>query len=92
MWQTYYASVLGCDPLTTGKHLGVTGVVRFVGNFLGVIRTIIAGVWVAFFQECQQSSCGQATLETALQKMGYKQLNIRKGVCLVNNTVQAAFW
>ena len=68
MPRTYYASVLGCDPLTTGKHLGVTGVVWFVGNFLG------------------------ATLETALQKMGYKQLNIRKGVCLVNNTVQAAFW
>ena len=26
-----------------------------------VIRTIIAGVWVAFFQECQQQSCGQDT-------------------------------
>ena len=25
-----------------------------------VSRTIIAGIWVAFFQECQQLSCGQA--------------------------------
>ena len=24
-----------------------------------VSRTIIAGVWLAFFQECQQRSCGQ---------------------------------
>ena len=24
-----------------------------------VRRTILAGIWVAFFQECQQSSCGQ---------------------------------
>ena len=22
-------------------------------------RTIIGGIWVAFFQECQQQSCGQ---------------------------------
>ncbi len=26
-----------------------------------VTRTIIAGIWVAFFQECQQWSCGQVT-------------------------------
>ena len=30
-------------------------VVFFDGNPL----PIIAGIWVAFFQECQQSSCGQ---------------------------------
>ena len=63
---SYYAAVLGCDALTTGKHLAVTGVVRFVGNFAG------------------------ATLETTLQKMGFQQLNIRKGVCLINNTIQGA--
>jgi fucose permease len=62
---TYYASVLGCDALATGKHLAVTGVVRFVGNFLG------------------------ATLETSLQKLGIKQLTIRRSVCLINNTIQA---
>lgn len=67
VWQSYYAAVLGCDPLTTGKHLAVTGIVRFVGNFLG------------------------ATLETTLQKLGFKQLDIRKRVCLVNNTLQAGF-
>jgi hypothetical protein len=65
--QSYYAAVLGCDAVTTGKHLAVTGVVRFIGNFLG------------------------ATLETTLQKLGFKQLNIRKSVCLVNNTLQAGF-
>lgn len=53
--------------MTTGKHLAATGVVRFVGNFLG------------------------ATLETTLQKLGFKQLDIRKRVCLVNNTLQAGF-
>ena len=62
---TYYASVLGCDAIETGKHLAVTGVVRFIGNFMG------------------------ATLETVLQRMGFRQINIRKGVCLVNNTIQA---
>jgi hypothetical protein len=65
--QSYYAAVLGCNAVTTGKHLAVTGVVRFIGNFLG------------------------ATLETTLQKLGFKQLNIRKSVCLVNNTLQAGF-
>ena len=29
---------------------------------LAVSRTIVAGIWVAFFQECQQSSCGQGLL------------------------------
>ena len=29
-----------------------------------VSRTIIAGVWVAFFQECQQQSCEQAGVIT----------------------------
>ena len=24
-------------------------------------RTIVAGIWVAFFQECQRQPCGQAT-------------------------------
>lgn len=62
---TYYATVLGCDAVTTGKHLAVTGVVRFIGNFLG------------------------ATLETTLQRMGIKQLTIRRGVCFINNFIQA---
>ena len=58
--------MLGCDARTTGAHLAVTGVVRFVGNFMG------------------------ATLETTLQKLGIKQLTIRRGVCLINNAIQAA--
>ena len=29
---------------------------------LAVSRTIVAGIWVAFFQECQRSSCGQGLL------------------------------
>ena len=32
-------------------------------NALGVSRTIIAGVWVAFFQEFQRWSCGQGVYE-----------------------------
>ena len=31
-----------------------------------VSRTIIAGIWVAFFRECQQQSCGQV-LEAEVQ-------------------------
>ena len=30
-----------------------------------------------------------ATLETTLQRMGFKQLNIRRGVCFINNLIQA---
>ena len=32
---SFYASVLRCDTLTTGAHLAVTALVRFVGNFMG---------------------------------------------------------
>lgn len=62
---SYYAVVLHCDTLTTGKHLAVTAVVRFIGNFLG------------------------ASLETALLKLGIKQLTIRRVVCLIVNAIQA---
>ena len=44
-WTVYHRPIL--NP--TAKHK--------VGRT--VSRAIIAGVWVAFFQECQQSSCGQ---------------------------------
>jgi hypothetical protein len=63
---TYYASI-GCDTLTTGKHLACTGAVRFVGNFIS------------------------ASLESALQRLGYSQILIRRVVCLVVNSLQGAF-
>ena len=34
-----------------------------IAKIFGVSRAIIAGIWVAFFQECQQSSCGQGCAE-----------------------------
>ena len=43
-----------------------------------VIWRVIAGIWVAFFQDCQQSSCGQAPL---------KQMKIYK-----DGSPRAMFW
>ena len=49
------------------QRLGVPGVTTTcvspyyiaTGMFSGVRRMIIAGIWVASFQECQQQPCGQ---------------------------------
>ena len=38
----------------------IFGVINVVLCGVGIVsRTIIAGIWVAFFRECQQRSCGQ---------------------------------
>ena len=40
-----------------------------------VRRTVVAGIWVAFFQDCQQQSCEQASYprnwQTSLVDHGY---------------------
>ena len=35
-----------------------------------VRRTLIAGIWVAFFQDCQQSSCEQVASFVGRQRIG----------------------
>ena len=40
-----------------------------------VRRAMIAGVWVAFFQECQQSSCGQGVRSVQAACMGIGRSN-----------------
>ena len=49
----------------------VTAVVLMADVIFKVIRTIIAGIWVAFFQECQQRPCKQvgATVLTELLEL-----------------------
>jgi len=41
----------------------------------GVRRTIMAGGWVAFFQECQQRSCEQVTLLFDVFRSGVRDDN-----------------
>ena len=55
-----------CKPCPSSK-LNTTasiGTLDLDATWVHVSRTIIAGIWVAFFQECQQQSCGQGSGRT----------------------------
>ena len=49
-----------CTPEVTTSY---TSMLPVGPSSLMVSRTRIAGIWVAFFQECQQSSCGQVSYD-----------------------------
>ena len=41
-----------------------------------VRRTVVAGIWVAFFRECQQSSCGQAVDSDGSGELEFSELRL----------------
>jgi len=54
--------VLCCDQDGDGT-LDFDEFINMMEKLAAVSRHDIAGIWVAFFQECQQHCCGQAALE-----------------------------
>jgi hypothetical protein len=71
--------------------LGGDGCGAVRGELHGCASLALAPSPLILPYKSEKSLCGTgATLETTLQRLGIKQLTIRRGVCLINNAIQAA--